>query len=64
MDARPIETEADYDWALAEIAGYFEHEPPPGSAEAARFAVLSTLISAYEDAHWPIPAEVLRPRAA
>ncbi len=56
MDVRPIETEADYDWALAEVAHYFEHEPTPGSAGAARFAVLSPLIGAYEDARWPIEA--------
>ena len=54
MDIRPIETEADYDWALATIAPYFQHEPPPGTPEAARFAVLAALIGVYEDRHWPI----------
>ena len=56
MDIQSIETEADYDCALAEIARYFEHEPAPGSAEAARFDKLSELICGYEDAHWPIKA--------
>jgi antitoxin component HigA of HigAB toxin-antitoxin module len=28
MDIRPLKTEADYDWALAEIAPCFD-EPPP-----------------------------------
>ena len=54
MDKRPIETECEYDSALAEVARYFEQEQEPGSTEAARFAVLSTLIGAYEDAYWPI----------
>jgi HTH-type transcriptional regulator/antitoxin HigA len=55
MDIRPLRTEADYDWALAEIASYFENEPPSGSSEADRFDVLADLIAAYEARHWPIP---------
>ena len=54
MDVRPIESEADYDWALAQIEPYFDHVPAPGTPEAARFFVLSTLIGAYEDKVWPI----------
>jgi HTH-type transcriptional regulator/antitoxin HigA len=56
MDIRPIKTEADYDWALAEIERYFERTPAPGSPEAARFDVLATLIEAYEARAWPIAA--------
>ena len=56
MDIRPIKTEVDYDWALAEIAPYFEHEPAPGTPEAARFDVLAALIEAYEAHVWPIEA--------
>lgn len=56
MDIRSIKTEADYDWALAEIAQYFEHEPAPGTQEADRFDVLATLIEAYEAKHWHIEA--------
>jgi HTH-type transcriptional regulator/antitoxin HigA len=56
MDIRPIKTEADYDWALDEIAAYFDDEPAPGSAAAARFDVLSALIEVYETQHWPIAA--------
>jgi HTH-type transcriptional regulator/antitoxin HigA len=60
MDIRPIETEGDYDWALAEVEQYFDNEPLPGTSEAARFTVLSTLIKVYEDAHWDIePADVV-----
>jgi HTH-type transcriptional regulator/antitoxin HigA len=57
MDVRPINTEADYDWALKEIEQYFDNEPALGSPEAARFEVLSTLIEAYEDQHWRIEAD-------
>ena len=49
MDVRPIRTEADYDWALAEIERYFDDEPQPGSEEGDRFEVLVALVSAYED---------------
>ncbi|PWK76184.1 XRE family transcriptional regulator [Aminobacter sp. AP02] len=51
---RPIRNDEDLEWAVAEVARYFEHEPAPGSADAARFDVLSTLIEAYEDKHYPI----------
>ena len=54
MDIRPIATEADYTWALAEIEPYFENEPEPGTPEAARFDVLAALIEHYEDKHWHI----------
>jgi HTH-type transcriptional regulator/antitoxin HigA len=56
MDIRPLNTEADYDWALSEIATYFEHEPEPETPDAARFDVLAALIGRYEDQHWPIEA--------
>ncbi len=65
MDIRPIRTEQDYDWALAEIAKYFEREPKSGTAAADRFDVLAALIAAYEAKHWPIepasdPIEAVR----
>lgn len=56
MDIRPIRTEADYDWALAEIAPYFDEVPAPGTTEADRFDILADLISAYEARHHPIEA--------
>ncbi|KAA3452399.1 XRE family transcriptional regulator [Mesorhizobium sp. SARCC-RB16n] len=55
-DIRPIKTEADYDWAIAEITKYFENEPEIGSPDGDRFDVLATLIEAYEDKHYPIEA--------
>lgn len=51
---RPIRTEADYDWALAEIAPYFDDVPAQGTAEADRFDVLADLIAAYETKNHPI----------
>jgi len=61
---RAIRTEADYDWALAEIERYFLKEPEPGTADADRFDVLAALIEAYEAKYWPIepadPIEAIR----
>jgi HTH-type transcriptional regulator/antitoxin HigA len=54
MDVRPIRTEADYRWALAEIELYFDNEPARGTPEADRFEVLADLIEAYEARHWAI----------
>lgn len=56
MDIRPIRTEADLAWALAEVEVYFDDPPAKGTPAADRFDVLSTLITAYEDAAFAIPA--------
>jgi HTH-type transcriptional regulator/antitoxin HigA len=53
---RPIKTEDDYAWALAEITAYFDNQPEVGSPDGDRFDVLATLIEAYEDRHYPISA--------
>ena len=55
MNIRPIRNEDDLSWALSEVAGYFDREPAPGSPDADRFDVLSTLIEAYEASHHPVP---------
>lgn len=55
MDIRPIKTDADYEWALAEVTRYFEQQPEPGSMEGDRFDVLSDLIAAYEERYFPLP---------
>ncbi len=64
MDVRPIRSETDYDWALAEIAVYFEEPPAPGTPDADRFDVLAALIETYEAKAWPIepldPVETIR----
>lgn len=54
---RPINNEAEYDRAIAEIARYFDNEPVAGSPEANRFDVLATLIETYEPKRYPIGAE-------
>jgi HTH-type transcriptional regulator/antitoxin HigA len=53
---RPLRTEEDYEWALAEIERYFDKEPEPGTPEADRFDVLTALIGDYESKYWPIEA--------
>lgn len=55
-NVRPIRTEKDYDWAIAEVTKYFEEEPAPGTADAERFMLLTDLIEAYEEKHYPIKA--------
>ncbi|MGZ9234141.1 MAG: helix-turn-helix domain-containing protein [Anaerolineales bacterium] len=54
MDIKPIKTEKDYNAALKEIENLFEAEP--GTEEADRLEILSTLVEAYEDEHYNIPA--------
>jgi len=53
---RPIKTEADDDWAIGEIAKYFDRQPAMGSPDGDRFDVLSALVEAYENEHYPIAA--------
>ena len=55
MDVRPLHTEQDYEWALREVARYFETQSAPGTAEGDRFEVLSTLLKAYGDTHIEMP---------
>ena len=63
MDVKPLHNEQDYDWAIREVARYFETEPAPGTADGDRFEVLSTLIREYEDKHFAMrrgdPVDVL-----
>jgi HTH-type transcriptional regulator/antitoxin HigA len=51
MDIRPLKTEADYDWALAEAGKYFASGPARGTPEGDRFEVLLALIENYETHH-------------
>lgn len=64
MDVRPIKTEADYQWALAEVERYFDSQPEPGTPDGDRFEVLADLVEAYESRTWPIapttPVQTLR----
>ena len=53
MEILPIKTEKDHVRALAEVERLWAAEP--GSAEADRLDVLTTLIEAYEEKNHPIP---------
>ena len=53
MDIRPIKTEADYQAAIEEIERLFE--AAPDTPEGDRFDVLTTLVEAYEEKHYPVP---------
>ena len=54
MDIKPIKTEADYKAALNEIEHLFDSIP--NTPEGDRLEVLTTLIEAYEEKHYSIPA--------
>jgi HTH-type transcriptional regulator/antitoxin HigA len=51
---RPINSEAEYDAALAAITKYFENQPEPGSVAAYRFNLLALVIEDYECERWRI----------
>ncbi|MBO1026735.1 type II toxin-antitoxin system HigA family antitoxin [Ochrobactrum sp. SD129] len=53
---RAIRNDDDLAWAIAEVSQYFDNPPSPLSSEGMRFDVLSELIEAYEDKHYPIEA--------
>ena len=54
MTIKPIHTNDDYETALHEVSGYFDHEPTPNTPEGDRFEVMLTLIEAYEAKQFPI----------
>src|SRR5438128_315945 len=54
MDVHPIRTEADYEAALAEIERLFDAAPDTPAGD--RLEVLATLVEAYEEQHYSIPA--------
>lgn len=54
MELRPIKTESDYQNALTEIERLFDAEP--SSPELDRLDILTTLVEAYEQHHYPIDA--------
>jgi HTH-type transcriptional regulator/antitoxin HigA len=53
MELRPIRTKADYTAALKTISSLLD--APEGSREAGMLEVLSVLVEAYEEEHYPIP---------
>jgi HTH-type transcriptional regulator / antitoxin HigA len=54
MDIKPIKTEADDQAALNEIEKLFGAQQ--GMSDGDRLEVLATLVEAYEDRHYDIPA--------
>ena len=54
MNIRPIKSEADYSAALKEIEDLFD--AAPNTPEGDRLEVLATLVEAYEEKHYSIPA--------
>lgn len=54
MEIRPIKTENDYQAVLAEIDTLLE--AAPGTPETDRLEVLSLLVEAWEEVHYPIEA--------
>ncbi len=54
MDIKPIKTEKDYNAALKEIEAIFDAKP--GTPEGDRLEILSTLVEAYDNEHYEIPA--------
>ena len=54
MNIKPIKTEADYDAALKDIENLFDAEP--GTPKGDHLEILATLVEAYEDEHYDIPA--------
>lgn len=54
MELRPLKTESDYQNALTEIGKLFDVEPL--SPEIDRLDILTTLVEAYEQQHYPIDA--------
>lgn len=63
MDVRPLHNERDYEWAIREVARYFELNPALGTTDGDRFEVLAILIKEYEDKHFMMsvgdPVDVL-----
>jgi HTH-type transcriptional regulator / antitoxin HigA len=50
---KPIKTQKEYETALKEIERLFDVEP--GTAEGDRLEILTSLVEAYENQHYPIP---------
>ncbi len=48
---RSLQSESDYEAALAEFESYFDGKPKPGSAEGDRFERLGLMIAEYENEH-------------
>ena len=54
LKLRPIKTAADYRAALAEVERLCEARP--GTPTGDRLDILTTLVEACEEEHWPLPS--------
>ncbi len=52
VQVKPIKSEADYEDALADIERLFDVKP--GTPEADRLEILTTLVEDYEEQHYPM----------
>jgi HTH-type transcriptional regulator/antitoxin HigA len=52
MQLKPIKTDADHEAALAEIERLWDAEE--GTADGDRLEILTTLVEAYEESHFPM----------
>jgi HTH-type transcriptional regulator / antitoxin HigA len=53
IEVKPIKTEKDYEYALAEIERMFDAKP--GTPDGDHLEILTTLVEAYENQHYTIP---------
>lgn len=64
MEVGPIRTDADYKAALATVSRLVDLDPERGTPDGDLLEVLSLLVEAYEDEHYPIappsPIEAIR----
>jgi hypothetical protein len=54
MDIKPVKTEEDYQEALAKIEQLIEADPEVGSPWGNLLEILTTLVTAYEQQHYPV----------
>src|SRR5438094_2608325 len=51
-----LRTEEEYDAAVAELDALLDRDPTPGTREHKRLQLLSVLVRAYDEDHYPIGA--------
>ncbi|CAM2145102.1 HTH-type transcriptional regulator / antitoxin HigA [Pararobbsia alpina] len=54
MDIRPLQTNADYEAALARVSALVDLDPAPASPDGNELDVLSLLVERYEAEHFPM----------
>ncbi len=59
LTQHPIRTDADHERVMARIHGLAVNDPAPGTTAGDELEVLSLLVRAYEDEHYPVEAVTL-----